>query len=89
MPTALEANAAAFLAVAVLGVSLILAGVSALSWRRLGHPKLALVAVAFLALAVKGGLATLDAVQGRPGSLVGSALDLAVVLLLYASVAAR
>lgn len=89
MPTALEANAAAFLAVAVLGVSLLLAIVSALSWNRLRHPKLALVALAFGALALKGGLATFEALQGRPGDLVGSGLDLAVVLLLYASVAQR
>lgn len=89
MPTALEANAAAFLAVAVLGVSLLLAAVSALSWNRLRHPKLALVALAFGVLAVKGGLATLDAVQGRPGDLLTNGLDLAVVLLLYASVAQR
>lgn len=89
MPTALEANAAAFLAVAVLGVSLLLAAGSALSWSRLRHPKLAFVAAAFGVLALKGGLAAWAAVQGRPGDLVGSGLDLAMVLLLYASVAPR
>ena len=88
MPTPLEANAAAFLAVAVVGIAAIMAGVSALSWRRLRHPRLALVAGGFLVLAVQGALAAWAASQGRP-DLAGAGLDFLLVVLLYLSVAAR
>lgn len=89
MASALEANLAAFLAIAVLGVGLLMAGVSALSWARLRHPKLGLVAAAFGVLAVKGALASAAALQGRPLDTLGVGLDLAMVLLLYLSVAQR
>lgn len=89
MVTALEANAAAFLAVAVLGIGALMAGVSALSWRRIGHAKLLIVASAFAVLALKGALGVARALQGQAGDLPSAALDVAVVVLLYASVAAR
>jgi hypothetical protein len=89
MVGALEANLAAFLAVAVLGIGALLAGITALSWRRLGHRRLLLVAVAFAVLAAQGAWVLLGVLRGQPADLVLGALDLGVVALLYASVAAR
>ena len=89
MVTALEANAAAFLAVLLLGVSGLLFGVSALSWQRLRHPRLLFVAAALGVLTVKGLLATWRAAQSQAGDLPGLGLDLALALLLYAIVAKR
>jgi hypothetical protein len=85
----LESNAAAFLAVAALGIAGLLAGVSAMSWKRLRHPKLLFVSGAFAVLAAKGLLDFLAAERGQPGDLLGGGLLLAAVLLLYGSVAAR
>lgn len=89
MATALEANAAAFLAVAVLGVSVLMALLSGLSWRRLRHPRLLFVGAAFAVLALKGAVGSYAALQARPPDLTMGGLDFAVVLLLYASVAKR
>ncbi|HEV8360541.1 MAG TPA: hypothetical protein VGR28_08820 [Candidatus Thermoplasmatota archaeon] len=89
MVGALEANAAAFVAVAVLGIGCLMLAVSALSWRRLRHPRLLFTTAAFAALALRGGLATWRAAQAQPPDLAAGALDLALVLLLYAVVAKR
>lgn len=89
MVPAIEANAAAFLAVVLLGVSAILLAVSLLSWQRLRHARLLFVASAFAVLAVKGALGVLAAARGEAGSLALAGLDVATVLLLYGTVAAR
>jgi len=89
MVTALEANVAAFLAVAVLGVGALLCAVSVLSWTRLRHPRLLLPAGAFAALAAKGAIGAAAASRGQPSDLVGGGLDFALVILLYGSIAQR
>jgi hypothetical protein len=84
-----DANAAAFLSIAALGISGIMAVVSGLSWRRLRHARLAFVAAAFGVLAAGGAWRAWNVAQGAPAELVPAALDFGAVLLLYASVAAR
>jgi hypothetical protein len=86
---ALAANLAAFLAIATLGVGGILAAVSALSWRRIGHRRLLFVTLALLLLAAHGAWMTRLAVQAQALDLAPEALVFATVLLLYASVAVR
>lgn len=89
MVSALEANAAAFLAVMVLGVGALLLGVSLLSWSRLRHRRVLFIAAGFALLALKGAVATWRVLQGGSVDLASGALDFGLVLLLYASVAAR
>jgi hypothetical protein len=89
MASTLEANAAAFLAVLLLGVSALLLTVSGLSWSRLRHPRLLFVTAAFAILTAKGAFASWRALQGAPGDLAALGLDIVLVLLLYAGVAKR
>lgn len=87
--TALELNTTVVLAVATLGVSLMLLLVSVLSFRRLKSAKLLLAGGAFLVLAAKGALWTWRSVVGREADVWGVALDFAVLGFLYVSVAKR
>lgn len=82
-------NVGVALAVALVGFGLLLAAVSAMSWRRLRKAKLAIVGGAFLLLAVKGVLALLQAWDERSVDLVGLGLDAGVLAFLYASVSMR
>ncbi|MCA1812330.1 MAG: hypothetical protein LC624_00075 [Halobacteriales archaeon] len=86
MVSALDANLAAFLAIVTLGVGLLLAAVSAVSWRRIGHRRLVFVTLALGVLALHGAWATRLALAGGSLDLVPEALVFATVLLLYASV---
>lgn len=89
MASALELNATVVLAIATLGVSLMLLIVSLVSYVRLRSAKLLFVGGAFLLLALKGGLWTYRSVVLREADVAGSALDFAVMGFLYASVAKR
>lgn len=90
---ALAANAAVAVAVLLTGLSLLLAVVAAVSYRRIGHGRLLGIAGAFAGFAVMGAWFSQDFWQRR-GELAASwdALawlavgDLAIVLLLYLAV---
>ena len=82
-------NATVVLAIATLGVSLMLLLVSLVSYARLRTLKLLFVGGAFLLLAVKGGLWTYRSVVERQADVAGAALDFVVMGFLYASVAKR
>lgn len=87
--TALELNATVVLAIATLGVSLMLLLVSLLSYARLRSAKLLLAGGAFLVLAAKGALWTWRSVVDKQADVWGAALDFAVLGFLYVSVAKR
>lgn len=87
--TALELNATVVLAIATLGISLMLVLVSFASWARLRSAKLLLAGGAFAVLAAKGALWTWRSVVGRQADVWGAALDFAVLGFLYVSVAKR
>lgn len=89
MATALELNATVVLAIATLGVSLMLLVVSLASYARLRSAKLLLAGGAFLVLAAKGALWTWRSVVDRQADVWGAALDFAVLGFLYVSVAKR
>lgn len=89
MVDALALNATVVLAIATLGISLMLLGVSVLSYARLRNPKLLLAGGAFLVLALKGGLWTWRSVVQREADVWMVALDFAVLAFLYVSVAKR
>jgi hypothetical protein len=90
MASALVANVAVFLAIAVLGVGALLTAVSALSWRRLGHRRLLFVSLAFASLALEGAWASLLLLSGSATvDPVPQGFAFLTILLLYASVAVR
>ena len=82
-------NVGVALSVAVLGIGLLLASVSAVSWMRLRKGKFLVAGGAFLILALKGGLATWRALSERSVDVPSIGLDFAVLAFLYASVAMR
>ena len=86
---ALALNATALLAVATLGISLMLLLVSVLSYVRLRSWKLLFVGGAFLVLALKGALWSYRSVALKEADVAGATLDFAVLVFLYASVAKR
>jgi hypothetical protein len=86
---ALGANVGAFLALLAFGLSLLLLVVSAISWARLRGVRLAAIALAFAALAIETGLLSWQVVTTGEPQILNAALDLAVLGLFYASVAAR
>ena len=87
--TALELNATVVLAIATLGISLMLVLVSLVSYARLRSAKLLLAGGAFAVLAAKGALWTWRSVVDRQSDVWGAALDFAVLGFLYVSVAKR
>lgn len=89
MADALQLNVGVLLAIATLGISLMLLLVSVLSWRRLGSLKLLFAGGAFLVLAVQGALWTYRGIVQRETDLPSVLLDSAVLAFLYASVAKR
>lgn len=89
MATALELNVTVVLAIATLGISLMLLVVSLLSYARLRSAKLLLAGGAFLVLAAKGGLWTWRSVVDKEADVWGVALDFLVLAFLYVSVAKR
>lgn len=89
MADALTLNAGVLLAIATLGISLMLLLVSALSYARLRSVKLLLAGGAFLVLALQGALWTWRGVVERTTDLPTILLDFAVLAFLYASVAKR
>lgn len=86
---ALELNATVVLAIATLGVSLMLLAVSVMSFLRLRSAKLLITGGAFLVLAIKGALWTWRSAVDREADVWGVALDFAVLGFLYAAVAKR
>lgn len=89
MADAIQLNVGVLLAIATLGVSLMLLLVSVLSWRRLGSAKFLFAGGAFLVLALQGALWTWRGVVDREIDLPTVVLDFAVLAFLYASVAKR
>ncbi len=94
--SALHANLAVLVAVLLCGMSLLLAIVGVLTWRRVGAGKLAWVALAFGLFAVEGAFLIQDFVQRRLelsqewGTLPWLALgNLAIVFALYMAVLKR
>ncbi len=94
--SAIHANLAVLVAVLLCGLSLLLAGVGVLTWRRVGSPKLGWVAGAFALFAVEGGFLVRDFYVRRlelaqqwdalPWLAVG---NLAIVFALYMAVLKR
>ncbi len=94
--SALHANLAVLVAVLLCGLSLLLAGIGVLTWRRVGSPKLAWVAAAFAVFALEGGFLVRDFYQRRlelsqqwdalPWLALG---NLVIVLALYMAVLKR
>ena len=89
LSAAVALNVGVVLAIATLAFSLMLLTVSAVSYLRLRSPKLLIVGGAFALLAVKGALATHQAVVERTVDLAAVALDFGILAFLYASVAVR
>jgi len=83
----------AFLAAAVTGLSLLLASVALLSWRRAENRKMAVLACAFLACAAGGASMLVGELVGgaladaTPVALAGAVL--VMLLLLYAALFSR
>lgn len=87
-----ENNLAMFSAVAVLGLSVVLAGVSLLSYQRLRHKRALLIGLAFLAFAGKGVYLSNQAWEARGALewlLPVSLLDLLALVLLYLALRLR
>lgn len=89
MVDALTLNVGVILAIATLGISLMLLLVSVVSWRRLGSAKLLFAGGAFAVLAVQGALWTYRGIVERATDLPSLVLDALVLGFLYASVAKR
>lgn len=87
--SAIALNVSVFLAVSTMGFSLLLLVVSLLAYRRIGHPRLAIVGLAFLVMGVKGALSSHRTVVERETILLETGLDFLVLALLYGSVAKR
>lgn len=89
MVSALWLNVGVLLAIATLGISLMLLLVSAVSYARLRSAKMLLAGGAFAVLAAQGALWTWRGVVERTTDLPSLVLDFLVLGFLYASVAAR
>ena len=89
MADALELNVGVLLAIATLGISLMLLLVSVVSYARLRSLKLLFAGGAFLVLAVEGALWTYRGIVERVTDLPNVALSFLVLGFLYASVAKR
>ena len=86
------ANAEAFLTVAVLGLSILLAVVSGVSYRRLRNSRALLISLGFLGFAGKGAFLVGAALQSRgtePWITVVASFDLVILVLLYLSIRTR
>ncbi len=95
--SALAANAAVLVGVLLAGFSALLTIVGILTWRRVGHPRLAWVSLAFLVFTIEGVALTRDAYLRR-GTIAEAGWDalpmlalgnLVVVLALYMAVLKR
>ncbi len=88
---AIEANIAVGAGVLLAGLSLLLASVGLLAYRRLGHTRLLWISLAFLGFLVQGILFTVEAVQNRgdQGWPTMTLLNLAIVGALYIAVLRR
>ncbi len=94
--SAIHANLAVLVAVLLCGLSLLLAAIGTLTWRRVGSGKLGWVAAAFALFALEGGFLIRDFVQRRlelsqswdalPWLALG---NLAIVFALYMAVLKR
>ena len=89
MADAFELNLGVFLAIATLGVALMLLLVSVLSWTRLRNVKLLFAGGAFLVLAIEGALWTWRGTVERVTDLPQIVLSALVLGFLYLSVAKR
>lgn len=86
---AFELNLGVILAIATLGIALMLLLVSVLSYARLRNAKLLFAGGAFAVLAVEGGLWTWRGVVERVTDLPSLVLAFLVLAFLYLSVAKR
>lgn len=82
-------NVGVVLAIATLGIAVMLLLVSLLSWSRLRSPKMLLAGGAFLVLAAQGALWTYRGTVLKETDLPSLVLDFLVLGFLYASVASR
>lgn len=89
MTDAFELNLGVLLAIATLGIALMLVLVSLVSYARLRSAKLLFAGGAFLVLAAEGALWTWRGLVDRVTDLPQIALSFAVLGFLYASVAKR
>lgn len=89
MADALTLNLGVLLAIATLGVALMLLFVSILSYARLRSVKLLFTGGAFLVLALEGALWTWRGIVERVTDLPNLALSFLVLAFLYLSVAKR
>lgn len=83
-----SANLEVFAAVGVLGFSVVLLAVSALSYRRIRSRRILFIALGFLLFAVKGAWLTARSYEARHSEtwiLPTALLDLAILLSLYIS----
>lgn len=94
--SALQANLAVAVAILLAGVSLLLAFVGFLTWRRIGHAKLAWVTLAFLLFAGQGAYLARDAYVRRGELAAGwdalpwiALVNLLIVSCLYLAVLKR
>lgn len=94
--SALLANLAVAVALLLLGLSLLLAAVGLMTWRRVGHGKLGWVTLAFALFAAQGAYLTRDAYQRRGDLAQGwdvlpyfASVNLLIVLALYLAVLKR
>ncbi len=88
---ALEANIAVGAAVLLAGLSLLLATVGLLAYRRVGHIRLLWISLAFVGFLAQGVLLTIEAVENRAdqGWPTMTLLNLAIVGALYVAVLRR
>lgn len=89
MADALWLNVGVLLAIATLGISLMLLLVSIVSYARLRSAKMLLAGGAFAVLAAQGALWTWRGIALRETDMPSLVLDALVLGFLYASVAAR
>lgn len=81
-----QANLEIFAALSALGVSLVLLGISTLSYVRLRNPRALIIALGFLVLSGKSAFLSITSWQTRGSQdwvLVSAVLDLTLALLFY------
>lgn len=87
--TTLTANLEIFSTIAVLGLALLLAVVSLLSWRRLRHPRALFIGLGFVVLAIQGAFLVQQSMRLKGSEdwlVVVALLDLLALVLLYLAI---
>lgn len=92
MSSHIAANLEIFACISVVGLAIILTIVSAISYRRLRHPRALFIGWSFLIFAVKGGYLVSRSVELRgsePWVLTVALMDLVILALLYLALRIR